>query len=126
MDRVDRSVRFDRNELPPFIPQVIKFLTTAAGLLCYARSPREARKSAERIRLMSLSARVGILLLVTSLILPVAGAESFKSARLIPTATAVAFIQTADLNGDGHADIVYLSSNLSSGPHLLLGKGDGT
>jgi hypothetical protein len=75
---------------------------------------------------MSLSARVGILLLVTSLILPVAGAESFKSARLIPTATAVAFIQTADLNGDGHADIVYLSSNLSSGPHLLLGKGDGT
>lgn len=75
---------------------------------------------------MSYAFRLVSILFAISVLQSVAAAESFKSARLIPTASTVAFIQSADINGDGHPDILYLPANLSSGPHLLLGKGDGT
>ena len=59
-------------------------------------------------------------------------AESFKSAKLLAVSTGVDYVLSADLNGDGKLDLVYLPS-ISSGapiaprsPQVLLGNGDGT
>ena len=60
-----------------------------------------------------------------------ATAESFKSAKLLPIPTGVDYVQTADVNGDGKPDLIYLPSLSSGGsvprsPQVLLGNGDGT
>jgi hypothetical protein len=59
-------------------------------------------------------------------------AESFKSAKLLAVSTGVDYVLSADLNGDGKLDLIYLPS-ISSGapiaprsPQVLLGNGDGT
>ena len=60
-------------------------------------------------------------------------AESFKSAKLlVAVSTGVDYVFSADLNGDGKLDLVYLPSISSGGsdrrhvPQVLLGNGDGT
>jgi hypothetical protein len=61
-----------------------------------------------------------------------AAAESFKSAKLLPVSTGVDYVLSADLNGDGKLDLVYLPSITSGAPislrtpQVLLGNGDGT
>jgi len=59
-------------------------------------------------------------------------AESFKSAKLLPVSTGVDYVLSADLNGDGKPDLIYLPSLMSGTPitlrtpEVLLGNGDGT
>ena len=57
-----------------------------------------------------------------------AAAESFKSARLLPVPQGVDYVLSADLNGDGKLDIVYVVSPSPNPrtPQVLLGNGDGT
>jgi hypothetical protein len=56
-----------------------------------------------------------------------AAAESFKSARFLPVPAGVDYVLSADLNGDGKLDLIYVASpgpNPRS-PQVLLGNGDG-
>jgi hypothetical protein len=52
-----------------------------------------------------------------------AGASQFKNPPLIPTGSDLLGLATADLNHDGHADLVYVDT--SRVLHILLGSGDG-
>ncbi|HEY4762217.1 MAG TPA: FG-GAP-like repeat-containing protein [Candidatus Acidoferrales bacterium] len=71
-----------------------------------------------------------VLLLVLSFVCaptPAAPAGgSFKNPPIIPTATDVAGIATADVNHDGKPDLVYVDGTTSYSLHVLLGNGDGT
>ena len=51
---------------------------------------------------------------------------TFKNPPIIPTATDVAGIATADVNHDGKPDLVYVDGTTSYSLHVLLGNGDGT
>lgn len=51
---------------------------------------------------------------------------TFKNPPIIPTATDVVGIATADLNHDGKPDLVYMDGSTSYSLHVLLGNGDGT
>jgi len=53
-------------------------------------------------------------------------AQRFKNPTLISTGTNPAAVSTADFNGDGKPDLVYLDGSSSSTLHILRGKGDGT
>jgi hypothetical protein len=56
-----------------------------------------------------------------------AAAQSFKSAKLLPVSAGVDFVLSADLNGDGKADLVYRpSGDTGQTLQVLLGNGDGT
>jgi hypothetical protein len=57
-----------------------------------------------------------------------AAAESFKSATMLPISGGVDYVLTADLNGDGKLDLVFVPppSPVPRSPQVLLGNGDGT
>jgi hypothetical protein len=68
------------------------------------------------------------LALACALIFQPVRAESFKSAKLLPVANGVAYVITADMNGDGKLDLVYLTTPSSTGSliDVALGNGDGS
>jgi len=66
--------------------------------------------------------RVALLYTLVGLALPVRAGQ-FKNPPLIPTGLDVIGLATADLNHDGHADLVYVDT--SRVLHILLGKGNG-
>jgi hypothetical protein len=51
---------------------------------------------------------------------------TFKNPPIIPTATDVPGIATADVNHDGKPDLVYIDGSTTYSLHILLGNGDGT
>jgi hypothetical protein len=54
-------------------------------------------------------------------------AQSFKNPLIIPTGTDPLAVAMADVNGDGHPDILYVEANYSGGAlHVLTGSGAGT
>ena len=58
-----------------------------------------------------------------------AGAQSFLQPSVVPTGNWPAFVATADFNGDGRPDLLYVSpatSNSLPVTYILLGNGDGT
>ncbi len=70
-------------------------------------------------------------LLILSFFLPQPiTAESFKSAKLLPIPGGVSYVLSADVNGDGKLDLIYLPSVTPGAttlpPEVLLGNGDGT
>ena len=58
--------------------------------------------------------------------LPAQNGGTFKNPPIIPTATDVVGIATADLNQDGKPDLVYVDGSTSHAVHVLLGNGDQT
>jgi hypothetical protein len=74
----------------------------------------------------SLRCFMSALILLMAGILPNAHAETFKNPELIETTSDPLFVATADLNGDGILDLVYVDSISPYAVHILLGNGDGT
>lgn len=67
---------------------------------------------------------LGPVCLVCSPTLP---GQSFKNPLIIPTGTDPLAVTMADVNGDGHPDILYVEANYSGGAlHVLTGSGAGT
>jgi hypothetical protein len=68
------------------------------------------------------------LALVCALIFQPVRAESFKSAKLLPVANGSSYVLTADVNGDGKLDLVFLTAPTPVGSTIdvALGSGDGT
>jgi hypothetical protein len=68
------------------------------------------------------------LALICAFIFQPVRAESFKSAKLLPIANGVAYVITADMNGDDKLDLVYLTTPSSTGSliDVALGNGDGS
>lgn len=67
-------------------------------------------------------------LMVCLLTLPAAKAITFKSPPVIPTASDVLLLVTADVNGDGKPDLVYVDGPQYNqrAAHVLLNNGNGT
>ena len=54
-------------------------------------------------------------------------AQSFKNPLIIPTGTNPLAVAMADVNGDGHPDLLYVEANVNGGAlHVLTGSGAGT
>ena len=68
---------------------------------------------------------VALLLVVQACLLT---AESFRNPKLIATAADPQGLATADLNGDGHLDLVFTTGgdHAQQTLHVMLGRGDGT
>jgi hypothetical protein len=58
---------------------------------------------------------------------PPALAQTFQNPLLIPTSSDASSVSTADVNGDGKVDLIYLDGNPygQMALHILLGKGNG-
>jgi hypothetical protein len=72
-----------------------------------------------------LSFTSALMLFLTGLF-PSAQADTFKNPELIETTSDPLAVASADLNGDGILDLVYVDSISPYAVHILLGNGDGT